>query len=121
MVLFFVGAMIAGISRAQYIEQHNSNEDVWHRMNMPVPVSDTIYCHRLRWLGRMCDNHLPKQMLFGWLPQSRLPHGVKLRWRDRARKDLKHFHICEGDWRSVDSFVCSIPFIIRTSAAAVIL
>jgi len=49
-------------------------------------------------LGRMCDSCLPKQILFGWLPQRRPPHGVKLHWRDRVRRDLKHFNISESDW-----------------------
>ena len=40
---------ILGISRAQQIEQHISNEDVWDRMGMPVPLGDIISSHRLRW------------------------------------------------------------------------
>jgi len=36
--------------------------------------------------------------LFGWLPQCCLSHGVKIRWHDRVRKDLKHFGISESDW-----------------------
>ena len=42
-----------------------------------------VSCRRLHWLGhiaRMNDNCLPKQLLFGWLPQCRPPHGAKLRW-----------------------------------------
>ena len=37
-------------------------------------------------------------MLFGWLPQPRPPHGPKLHWRDRIRKDLKLFHSGDGGW-----------------------
>jgi len=68
---------------------------------MPAPLEDMIASRRLRWLShlaRMSDQHLPKQLLFGWLPQSRPPHGVKLRWRDKVRRDLKHFHIDEHGW-----------------------
>ena len=44
---------------------------------------------------------IPKRMLFGWLPQRRPAHGTKMRWRDRARKDLKKFGIEEGSWYKV--------------------
>ena len=30
----------------------------------------------------MSDHHIPKQMLFGWLPQPRPPGGPRRRWRD---------------------------------------
>jgi len=49
-------------------------------------------------VDRMCDSHLTKKILFGWLPQCRPPHGVKLCWWDRVRQDLKHFHIDESVW-----------------------
>ena len=81
---------ILGISRAQQIAQHISNEEVQGSMGMPVPLGDIISSRRLRWLGhlgRMCDSCLPKQILFGWLPQCRPPYDIKLRWRDRVRKD----------------------------------
>jgi len=40
-----------------------------------------------RWLGRvarMSDDHLPKQLLFGWLPRRTPPHRAKLHWRDKG-------------------------------------
>ena len=46
----------------------------------------------------MKDDRLPKQILFGWLPQKRPAHGVRMRWRDRVRKDLKNFYIKEKNW-----------------------
>ena len=64
----------------------------------PVPLGDIS---KLRWLGhlgRMCDSCLPKQFLFGWLPQRRPSHGIKLHWHDRVRIDLKHFNISKDDW-----------------------
>ena len=75
---------ILGISKLQ--QKHMSNEEVRHRMGLLLPLSDIISSHRLRWLGhlaRMGDHRLPKQMLFGWLPQPHPPHGPKFRWRDR--------------------------------------
>jgi len=95
---------ILGISRAQQIAQHISNEDVRATMGMPVPLGDIISSCRLRWLGhqcRMCDSCLPKKMLFRWLPQRRPPHGVKLHWQDKVRQGLKHFHIDESVWFAV--------------------
>ena len=71
-----------GISRALQISQHISNEEVRCRAGLTVSLADMISCRKLRWLGhiaRMNDNHLPKQLLFGWLPHRHPPHGVKLR------------------------------------------
>jgi len=76
---------ILGVSRAQQIAQHISNEDVRGRMGMPLSLGYIISSCRLCWLshlGRTCDSRLPKQMLFGWLPQSHPPHGVKPHRRD---------------------------------------
>lgn len=56
---------------------------------------------RLRWLGhiaRVKDDHMPKRLLFGWLPQCRPAHDTKLWWKGKVRKDLKKFHIGEDDW-----------------------
>ena len=82
---------ILGISRAQQIAQHISNEEVRGRMGMPVPLGDIISNCRLCWLGhlgRMCDSCLPKQFLFGWLPQCHPSHGVKL-----TNKPTEHMHM----------------------------
>ena len=83
------------------VSQHISNKEVRSRVGLPVPLADMISCRRLHWLGdiaRMNDDHLPKQLLFGWLPQCRPPHGAKLRWHDKVRCDLKTFHIDEAGW-----------------------
>ena len=44
----------------------------------------------------MLDDHIPKRILFGWLPQTRPAHGVKLKWRDKAKQDLKNFSISDS-------------------------
>ena len=74
------------------------------RIGMPTSLEDMIASCRLHWLGhlaKMSDQHFPKQLLVGWLPQPHLPHGVKLWWCDRVRQDLKHFHIYECGWYGV--------------------
>jgi len=55
----------------------------------------------LYWLGHaatMSDDHLPKQLLFGQLPQRQPPHGAKLCWCDKIRWNLKAFYIDEVSW-----------------------
>ena len=61
--------------------QYISNEEVRSRVGMPVALADMnmISGRRLCWLGhvaRMSDDRPLKQLLFGWLPQHRPPHGV---------------------------------------------
>ena len=56
---------------------------------------------RLRWLGhlaQMSDSRTPKRLLFGWFTQKHPAHGVKLRWRDKVRQDLKSVSIPETSW-----------------------
>jgi len=50
----------------------------------------------VRRIARMCDDRIPKQILFGWLPQTRPAHGVKLRWCDKVKEDLKNFSISDS-------------------------
>ena len=56
---------------------------------------------RLEWLGhvaRMDIDRMPKQMLFGWLPQTRLQGGPRRRWRDVVRCDLRAIAMSDKDW-----------------------
>jgi len=48
------------------------------------------------WLVFWMIVRMPKQILFGWLPQTRPANGVKLRWRDKAKQDLKNFSISDS-------------------------
>ena len=54
---------ILGISRAQQIVQHVSNDTVQVKIGLPTPLADMIASHRLCWLGhlaRMNELCLPK-------------------------------------------------------------
>ena len=41
---------------------------------------------------------MPKQLLFGWLPETRPAHGPRLRWKDRVRDELKLLGISLKEW-----------------------
>ena len=72
--------------------QHISNEKVRQWFGMPTSLEVTIACRKLQWLGHVAcmeDSCLPKQFLLGWLSHPHPAHGVKLRWRDKVRRDLK--------------------------------
>ena len=45
----------------------------------------------------MSDKRLPKQLLFGWLPQTRPAEGPRLRWKDRVNADLRQLQV-SNDW-----------------------
>ncbi len=92
---------ILGITTAQQRMGRISSVQVSQMFGMEESIEDLVSARRLRWLGhlaRMDDDRLPKKVLFGWLPQRRPPHGTKLRWKDRVRKDMKKFNISEGGW-----------------------
>ena len=46
----------------------------------------------------MPDHHVPKQVLFGWLPRHQPPGGPKGRQRDVIHRDLAALNVPEGDW-----------------------
>ena len=51
---------------------------------------------RMQWLGhlaRMDNSRMPKRILFGRLRKPRPSHGVKLRWKDRVKKDMSSMKI----------------------------
>ena len=92
---------IMGITRAQQRIRRITSAQVRKKFGVEETLEDVVTAKRLRWLGhvaRMKDDRLPKQILFGWLPQKRPAHGVRMRWRDRVRKDLKNFYIKEKNW-----------------------
>ena len=105
---------IMGITRAQQRIKCVTSAQVRNKFGVEETLEDVVTAKKLRWLGhvaRMNDDRLAKQILFGWLPQKRPAHAVKLRWRDRVRKDLKNFDIKEenrfeiaqerGEWKAM--------------------
>ena len=92
---------IMGITRAQQRIKCITSAQVRNKFGVDEILEDVVTAKRLHWLGhvaRMNDDCLAKQILFGWLPLKRPAHGVKMRWRDRVRKDLKNFDIKEENW-----------------------
>ena len=72
---------ILGITTARQKMERITTIQVRKKFGMEEALEDLITAHRLRWLGhvaRMENDRLPKQMLFGWLPQRRPAHGTKL-------------------------------------------
>ena len=55
-------------------------------------MSDHVRRSRLQWLGHVAHlpaDRVPKQLLFGWLPETRPAHGPGMRWKDRVTSDLQ--------------------------------
>ena len=92
---------ILGITSEQQRMEKITSIQIAKRFGMDESLEDTIIVRHLHWLGhlaRMEDDRVPKKMLFGWLPRPRPPHGTKMRWWDRVRKDLRKFGIDERTW-----------------------
>ena len=91
---------ILGVTRYQQWEQRLTSKALANRFGMVWSIPDIIMDRRLQWLGhlgRMEDERLPKQVLFGELKKKRPCHGVKKRWRDQVSKDLQAIKL-KGDW-----------------------
>ena len=91
---------ILGITTTQQRNEPLSSVQIARHFGMEESLEDLIIARRLMWLGHVArmNERFPKTLLFGWLPQCRPAHGVKMRWRDRARKDLKRFGVAETSW-----------------------
>ena len=62
--------------------------------------TEKIQRRRLEWQGhlaRIPDHRILKSTLFGWLPQPRPHSGMRKRWRDVIRKDLKDIEMNENE------------------------
>ena len=92
---------IMGIGRTVQWAEHITTIQLAERFGMHESVSILLSLRRLRWLGHvacMPDDRIPKQILFRWLPRAWPVHGVKLRWWDKVRQELKNFLINDCLW-----------------------
>ena len=74
-----------GITRTQQWSQRLTSQEVRNRWGDSETIAMKVMRRRLEWLGhvaRMPDHCIPKQLLFGWLPQPHPCGGPRRRWRD---------------------------------------
>ena len=93
--------MILRVSRLDQDTHHITNLELRQRWGDIGTMSDHLRQRRLQWLGhvaRMPDDRVVKQILFGWLPQSRPAHGPRLRWKDRVVSDLRQVAVSTSNW-----------------------
>ena len=84
---------IIGVSRQVQWRERITTEQLTFKFGMTEEASVLLALRRLRWLGhvgRMTDDRLLKQILFGELLSTRPFHGLKLRWRDVVQRDLQN-------------------------------
>ena len=92
---------VLGITNLQQWQQHITSQMTREQWGDLETVETKVVKHRHEWLGhlaRMPDHRIPKQTLFGWLPQPRLQGGPQRRWRDLIRRDLKAVGVPEEEW-----------------------
>ena len=64
---------------------------VRERIGLQQLMEEMIMERQMQWLGhlaRMEDHRMPIQALFRQLRKTRPFHGVKMRWKDRAKRDM---------------------------------
>ena len=76
----------------------------------------------------MDEDRLPKQLLFGWLPQVRPAHGQRLCWKDRVADDVGKLGVTEWyqlandqertEWRTITHMLPS-PTIIPAGSSEI--
>ncbi len=72
---------ILGIIVEEQIRERITTVQVKQKFGAHSSLEGLIVKHRLRWLGhvaRMSEDQIPKQLLFGWLPQTHPAHGPRL-------------------------------------------
>ena len=93
---------IFSITCARQRDERISSSEICEMFDMKKLMQEVVTLRRLRWLGhvsRMNDQRMPKQALFGHLSKARPFHGVKMRWKDRVRKDMSSLCIPSSWYR----------------------
>ena len=89
------------ITNQQQWEQHITSESVRKKWGDSETITSKVIRRRLEWLGHVActpDYHIPKKILFGWLPKTRPAGGPRKQWHDHIWKDLKLVGVSETDW-----------------------
>ena len=92
--------IILGITSMQQWEQRITSAMTWEQWEDMESVAMKVTKRQLEWLGhvaRMDEDRMPKQMLFGWLPQTRPQGGPRRRWRDVICCDLRAIAMSDKD------------------------
>ena len=71
------------------MEKRITSRELAEAIGMTESMAEILRRHRLRWLARMEDSRMPKQLLFGELARTRPRHSTKRRWRDLAEADVQ--------------------------------
>ena len=90
-----------GIGRAMQWVEYITTTQLAERFGMRESIGNLLTLSRLQWLGHvacMSDDSMPKRILFGWLPWKCPANGVKLRWRDKVRQNIKGLSINDSLW-----------------------
>ena len=68
-----------GVSRLQQWKERITSRELAEAIGMTESMAEILRRHRLRWLARMEDSRMPKQLLFGELVRTRPTHSTKRR------------------------------------------
>ena len=93
---------IFDITRARQHDECISSSEIHEMFGMKELMKEVGTLRWVRWLGhvaRMDDHRMPKQALFDRLNKARPFHGVKMRWKDRVRKDMSSLSIPSSWYR----------------------
>ena len=91
--------IILGVTRYEQWKKRLSSRRLAHEFGLQEPVENMLMSHRLRWLGhlgRMGEERMPKQLLFGELEKKRPFSGPRKRWRDMVSADLRALDILDN-------------------------
>ena len=90
---------ILGVTRYEQWKQRLSSTRLAREFGLQEPIESMLMSHRLRWLGhlgRMGEERMPKQLLFGELEKKRPFSGPRKRWRDMVSTDLRTLDILDN-------------------------